>query len=99
VRSLAEADADPVLWISACAEDAVLLQTPVSGTPEDYSRHSQWLGRPGNRATPHTLGLLAILCAFQGVFVANAISTEEIGETVEWTAIEVEDGTEITPAI
>ena len=93
--TLTEAQADPVCWVSACAGDAALLQTPISGTPEDYSRHRGLLGQPAIRAAARTFGLLAILCAFQGVFVGNAISVEEIGEATEQTAIELEDAGDV----
>jgi hypothetical protein len=93
--TLAEAQEDPVCWVSACAGDAALLQTPISGTPEDYSRHSWLLGQPSVRGVARTFGLLAILCAFQGVFVGNAISVEEIGEATEQTAIELEDAMDV----
>jgi hypothetical protein len=40
----AEVKAAHVMWVSACAGDAGLLQTPIGGTPEEYARHSQiWL--------------------------------------------------------
>jgi hypothetical protein len=89
--TLAEAKEDHVLWVSACAGDGALLQTPIGGTPEDYARHSDLLGRVRGAAAARTRALLEIVCAFQGAFVASGISIDETAEATEPTAVEVED--------
>jgi len=35
---LAQGAEDHVMWVSACAGDAALIQAPIGGTPEDYGR-------------------------------------------------------------
>jgi hypothetical protein len=89
--ALTEAKADHVLWVSACAGDAGLLQTPIGGTPDDYGRHSQTLAQARGPAAARTRGLLEILCAFQGVFVASGITVDESAEATEREAVEIED--------
>ena len=89
--TLAEAREDPVLWVSVCAGDGAMLQTPIGGTPEDYARHSSLLGKVRGAAAARTRALLEILCAFQGAFVASGISIDETAEATEQTAVEVED--------
>jgi hypothetical protein len=89
--TLAEAKEDHVLWVSVCAGDGAILQTPIGGTPEDYARHSGLLGQTRGTAAARTRALLEILCAFQGAFVASGISIDETAEATEPTAVEVED--------
>ncbi|MCU0809176.1 MAG: hypothetical protein MUC53_15080 [Candidatus Contendobacter sp.] len=89
--TLAEAREDHVLWVSVCAGDGALLQTPIGGTPEDYARHSDLLGRVRGAAASRTGALLEIVCAFQGAFVASGISIDETAEATEQTAVEIED--------
>ena len=89
--TLAEAKEDHVLWVSACAGDGALIQTPIGGTPEDYARHSDLLGKVRGAAAARTRALLEIVCAFQGAFVASGITIDETAEATEPTAVEVED--------
>jgi len=42
-------------------------------------------------AAARTRGLLEILCAFQGAFVASGITVDESAEATERTAVEIED--------
>ena len=80
---------DHVLWASAFACDAGLLNALVGGTPEEYVRHTALLeaGQVGAR----NRGLLEILCAFQAVFVGAGITVDASAEATDSHAIEVED--------
>lgn len=80
---------DHVLWVTAFACDAALLNARVGGTPEDYARHSALLA--AGRADARDLGLLDILCAFQKVFVGAGITVDAGAEATDSHAIEVED--------
>jgi hypothetical protein len=85
----AQPGADHVLWASAFACDAGLLNALVGGTPEEYARHTALLeaGQVGAR----NLGLLEILCAFQAVFVGAGITVDASAEATDSHALEVED--------
>ncbi len=83
---------DHVLWVNACAGDAALLGTPVLGTPEDYTRHSERLKEAAGPAAARTRALLSVLCAFQGVYVASK------GEWTEVTAPDRPDIPELEEA-
>ncbi len=80
---------DHVLWVSACAGDARLLNAQVGGTPEEYASHTSFLA--SGQADARSLGLLEILCAFQKVFVGAGITVDAGAESTERHAIEVED--------
>lgn len=89
--TLAETREDHVLWVSACAGDGAMLQTPIGGTPEDYARHSSLLAKVRGAAAARTRALLEIVCVFQGAFVASGVTIDETAEATERTAVEVED--------
>lgn len=89
--TIGEGKEDQVLWVSACAGDAGLLSAAIGGTPEDYARHSQRLAEARGPAAARSRGLLEILCALQGVFVASGIEVLETAEPTEETGVEVED--------
>lgn len=91
---LAQAKEDHVLWVSACAGDASLLDAPIGGTPEDYARHTDLLGKARGPAAARSKALLDILCAFQGAFVASGITVDESAEATDGNAIEIEDAPE-----
>ena len=81
---------DHVMWVSACAGDAALIQAPIDGTPEDYARHSRQLLQAKDAAAAHPRALLEILCAFQGAFVASGITVDESAEATERSAVELD---------
>ena len=85
---------DHVLWVSACAGDAALLQAPILSTPEDYARNSRQLSQSRGSVAGRVRSLLEILCAFQGAFVASGIVLEDIVEATEPTGVIVEDAPE-----
>ncbi len=85
----AQADPDHVLWVSACAGHGSLLNAAIGGTPEDYARHTEWLGKARGAAAAQTRGLLEILCAFQGAFVASGITVDESTEATDCHAVEI----------
>lgn len=89
--TLAEAKEDHVLWVSVCAGDGAMLQAPIGGTLDDYTRHSSLLGKTRGVAAARTRALLEILCAFQEVFVANGIIVDGTGEAIKKTDVELED--------
>lgn len=68
---------DHVLWVSACAGDALLLQAPIAGSPDDYARHCAQLTQAKDTAATGMNSLLEILCAFQGAFIAHGTSLAE----------------------
>ncbi len=78
---LAQAKEDHVLWVSACAGDASLLNAAIGGTPEDYARHTDLLGKARGPAAARSRGLLEILCGFQGVFIASIPTVDEVAES------------------
>jgi hypothetical protein len=86
-----EAGQDHVFWVNQCAGDASLLLSPIDGMPEDYARHTALLGQARGPIGLRTRALLEILCAFQGVFVANGIVVEEGTEAADRGAVEIED--------
>lgn len=88
---LAQAKEDHVLWVSACAGDASLLNAAIGGTPEDYARHTDLLGKARGPAAARSRGLLEILCGFQGVFVASEITVDECVEATDPGAVVIED--------
>lgn len=88
---LAQAKEDHVLWVSACAGDASLLNAPIGGTPEDYARHSDLLGKALGPAAARSRRLLEILCGFQGVFVASEITVDESTQAPDEGGVEIED--------
>lgn len=91
---LLKAREEHVLWVSACAGEAALLQTPIAGTPEDYHRNSNLLQNTPTTKAPRIHALLDILCAFQGAFVASGITVDDIEEAIDPNAIEIEEAEE-----
>ncbi len=86
-----ETQQDHVFWLNACAGDASLLLAPIDGMPEDYARYSRLLTQARSPIGSRTRAFLEILCAFQGVFVANGIVIDEGTETADRGAVEIED--------
>jgi len=91
---LLKARDEHVIWVSACAGESALLQTPIAGTPEDFHRNSNLLRTPSPSKTPRIHSLLEILCAFQGAFVASGITVDDIEEAIDPNAIEIEEADE-----
>ncbi|MCM8626293.1 hypothetical protein [Accumulibacter sp.] len=90
----AEKAEDHVLWVAACAGDGTLLNEPIGGTPEDYARNTERLGKARGAAAVRSQALLEILCALQGVFVSSGITVEKSGEATDRRAVEIEDAPE-----
>ncbi len=90
-----QAKEDHVLWVSACAGDASLLDAPIGGTPEDYARNTDLLGQARGPAAARNKALLEILCTFQGVFVASGITLDESAEAPDKTGVEIEDAPQV----
>jgi len=84
-----------VLWVSACAGDAALLNAKIDGTPEDYKRNNNQLNKASTPEAARMRSLLEILCAFQGAFIASGITAVEIIEATEKTAISTEDADDV----
>ncbi|KOR31523.1 hypothetical protein TI04_00205 [Achromatium sp. WMS2] len=92
IACLLEPASDQVHWVSACAGDAELLQTKIIGNPLEYKQHRERLYAltPANNSYS-TVGLLVILCAFQGIFIGTDITVENLREPRERTAIRVSE--------
>ncbi|KOR29757.1 hypothetical protein TI03_01495 [Achromatium sp. WMS1] len=97
INKLSTAQNDSVDIIAACANDAALLQTSISGTPNDYVQHVELLEKTQSKATDNTfsLGLLSILCVLQKIFIGTEITVETVKEPTESNAIELEDYTPV----
>ncbi|HID77370.1 MAG TPA: hypothetical protein EYP56_15415 [Planctomycetaceae bacterium] len=85
---------DHVRWIGAVGSDAHWLGARIAGTPQEYAQHSEQLGRlasSGGAVASRLAGLLQILCALQGAFVAGAITAVDAREATGRGAMVVED--------
>jgi len=82
-----DAKEDHVIWVNAVAGDASLLHAPIECGPDEYTRNSERLAQ--------ARGLLKILCAFQGAFVAGGLVLDEIDEADDRAAVELEDADDV----
>jgi hypothetical protein len=84
---------DHVEWIGAITgADAGVLEAPLLGTPDDYTRHSERLARAGAGGVAlRSTRLLEVLCAFQGAFVSGGIIADKTDEATDRGAVTTEE--------